>query len=146
MKSPLSFWLYVSTVVKSKMEIFQNFAAFLEYMNFTNGSVFQNLRKIRVRFFQILWPSRNVLNLLLSMGLVCLAKNQLQCSWIQISRKHWKGSFLKFSHQMITPLVSRVKRKWFKHPKNKKLVLNSLLQTYQILTNVVLKRSCFISS
>ena len=42
-------------------------------------------------------------------------------------------------------MVSRAKRKWHKHQKNKKLVLNSQLQTYQILTNEaeVLKRSCF---
>ena len=42
-------------------------------------------------------------------------------------------------------MVSGAKRKWHKHQKNKKLVLDSQLQTYQILTNEaeVLKQSCF---
>ena len=42
-------------------------------------------------------------------------------------------------------MISGAKRKWHEHQKNKKLVLNSQLQTYQILTNEaeVLKRSCF---
>ena len=42
-------------------------------------------------------------------------------------------------------MVSRAKRKWHKHQKNKKSVLNSQLQTYQILTNEaeVLKKSYF---
>ena len=42
-------------------------------------------------------------------------------------------------------MVSKAKIKSHKHQKNKKLVLNSQLQTYQILTNEaeVLKRSCF---
>ena len=42
-------------------------------------------------------------------------------------------------------MVSRAKSKWYKHQKDKKLILNSQLQTYQILINEeeVLKRICF---
>ena len=42
-------------------------------------------------------------------------------------------------------MVSRAKSKWHKHQKSKKCVLNSQLQTYQVLTNEaeVWKRSCF---
>ena len=42
-------------------------------------------------------------------------------------------------------MVSRAQVKWYNHQRNKKLVLDSQLQTYQILTNEaeVLKQSCF---
>ena len=42
-------------------------------------------------------------------------------------------------------MVSRAQRMWHKHTQKKKLVLDSQLQTYQILTNEaeVLKQSCF---
>ena len=39
-KSPRYFWLYVCTVVKSKVEISLNFVAFSEYMNFTYLIIF----------------------------------------------------------------------------------------------------------
>ena len=35
----------------------------------------------------------------------------------------------------LTPIVSIAKSKWYDHQQNEKIVLNSPLQTYQILTN-----------
>ena len=50
----------------------------------------------------------------------------------------------------LTPIVSRLKTKWYKLQTNKKLTLNSQLQTYQILTNndqmLILGLSYFITS
>jgi hypothetical protein len=50
----------------------------------------------------------------------------------------------------LTPIVSRPKTNWYKHKKNKKLTLNSQLQTYQILTNddqmLILRLSYFITT
>ena len=60
---------------------------------------------------------------------------------IQISRENWNYFFSNNGHHMMiyrTTIVFRAKIKWYKPKKVKKLALNSLLPTVQILTNYVL--------
>ena len=45
------------------------------------------------------------------------------------------GPICKTTMIQLTPIVSRLKSKWYKLQTNKKLALNSQLETYQILRN-----------
>ena len=75
--------------------------------------------------------------------------NKITKTWIQISRQNQNVFFLNIIHQRMiwqTPIVSISKTKWYKQQKNKKLTLNSLLQTYQILTMIIFCLSYFITT
>ena len=62
--------------------------------------------------------------------------NKITKTWIQISRHHWNGFLSNISHQMmiqLTLIVSRLRKKWYKQQNDRKLTLNSPLQTYQMM-------------
>ena len=66
------------------------------------------------------------------------SSNKITKNWIQISCQNWNCLFSNSSHQMmilLSPIVSKSKRKGYRWQKIKIFALNSQLQLYQILTN-----------
>ena len=61
-------------------------------------------------------------------------------TWIKIFQQNWNGCFSNISHKMmvqLTPIISisKKKEKWNKRQKIRNWLLNSRLQTHQILRN-----------